>query len=88
MIPSEEKVHTGQLESSMRVRIVVEYGEFLPAELRDEYKAVPTVREFVFECSGANEEAVKSYAKLKAIRELLKNDEVCEFIKTLELELC
>ena len=88
MTLSEVKVDTGQLGSSMRVRIVVEYEEVLPAELRDEYKAVPTVREFIFECSGANEEVVKSHAKLKAIRELLKNNEVCEFIKTLDLELC
>lgn len=77
-----------QLVNSMRVRIVVEYGEVLPAELRDEYQAVPKTREFVFPLSAQNEKLLEKYARNKALKEIMSNGEVCEFIKMLELELC
>lgn len=77
-----------QLGSSMRVRIVVEYGEVLPAELREDYKAVPKVETFEFSFKEENRLRVSAYARLAVLRELLKRDTVCEFIKTLDLELC
>lgn len=78
----------GQLGSSMRVRIVVEYGEVLPVELRDEYKAVPRIETFEFTFKAEDAERVRTFARYAVLRELLKRDIVCEFIKTLDLELC
>lgn len=77
-----------QLDDNMRVRIVVEYGEVLPVDLRDEYQAVPKTREFVFSLSAQNEKLLEQYARNKALKEIMNNGEVCEFIKMLELELC
>lgn len=72
----------------MKVRIVVEYGEVLPAELRDEYRAVPKVEEFVFNLTGQNDHLVERFARNRAFKEIMSRGEVCEFIKMLELELC
>ena len=79
---------TGQLVGNMRVRIVVEYGEVLPVELRDEYKAVPQVETFEFSFKDERPITVRTWARHAVLRELLKRDTVCEFIKTLDLELC
>lgn len=79
---------TVQLASSMRVRIVVEYGEVLPVELRDKYSATPKVETFEFTFKGKNINRAVSGARLAVIKELLKREQICEFIKTLDLELC
>lgn len=83
-----ETVATAQLESNMRVRIVVEYGEVLPFDLRDEYRAVPKVEEFVFDLTGQNDYLVERYARDRVFKEIMSRGEVCEFIKMLDLELC
>lgn len=74
--------------SRMKVKIVVEYGEVLPVELRDEYKAAPKVETFEFSFKAENPIAARTWARYAVLRELLKRDTVCEFIKTLDLELC
>lgn len=79
---------TVQLVSSMKVRIVVEYGEVLPPDLRDEYRAVPKVEEFIFNLTGQNDHLVERYARNRALKEIMSRGEVCEFIKMLDLELC
>lgn len=79
---------TVQLASSMKVRIVVEYGEVLPSDLRDEYRAVPKVEEFIFNLTGKNERLVENYARSRVFKEIMSRGEVCEFIKMLDLELC
>ena len=77
-----------QLVSSMKVRIVVEYGEVLPSDLRDEYRAVPKVEEFVFNLTGQSDHLVERYARNRVFKEIMSRGEVCEFIKMLNLELC
>lgn len=77
-----------QLVSSMKVRIVVEYGEVLPFDLRDEYRAVPKVEEFVFNLTGQSDHLVERYARNRVFKEIMSRGEVCEFIKMLNLELC
>lgn len=77
-----------QLESNMRVRIVVEYSEVLPVDLRDEYYAAPRVETFEFTFKEDDAKKVQAYARYAVLRELLKREQVCEFIKTLDLELC
>ena len=79
---------TAQLDSSMKVRIVVEYGEVLPSDLRDEYRAVPKVEEFVFNLTGQSDHIIEKYARSRVFKEILSRGEVCEFIKMLDLELC
>lgn len=79
---------TVQLDSSMKVRIVVEYGEVLPSDLRDEYRAVPKVEEFVFNLTGQNDHLVERFARNRVFKEIMNRGEVCEFIKMLDLELC
>ena len=79
---------TVQLASSMKVRIVVEYGEVLPSDLRDEYRAVPKVEEFVFNLTGQNDHLVERFARNRVFKEIMSRGEVCEFIKMLDLELC
>lgn len=79
---------TAQLVSSMKVRIVVEYGEVLPSDLRDEYRAVPKVEEFVFNLTGQNDHLVERFARNRVFKEIMSRGEVCEFIKMLDLELC
>ena len=79
---------TAQLVSSMKVRIVVEYGEVLPYDLRDEYQDVPKVEEFVFNLTGQNDHLVEKYARNRVLKEIMSRGEVCEFIKMLDLELC
>lgn len=77
-----------QLVSSMKVRIVVEYGEVLPSDLRDEYRAVPKVEEFVFNLTGQSDHLIERYARNRVFKEIMSRGEVCEFIKMLNLELC
>lgn len=77
-----------QLGSNMRVRIVVEYGEVLPCDLQDEYRAAPKVEEFVFNLTGDNDSLVERYARNRVFKEIMSRGEVCEFIKMLDLELC
>ena len=77
-----------QLDSNMRVRIVVEYSEVLPVDLRDEYYAAPRVETFEFTFKEENINRLSNYARIAVIRELLKREQVCEFIKMLDLELC
>lgn len=77
-----------QLVSSMKVRIVVEYGEVLPSDLRDEYRAVPKVEKFVFNLTGQSDHLVERYARNRVFKEIMSRGEVCEFIKMLDLELC
>lgn len=77
-----------QLVSSMKVRIVVEYGEVLPSDLRDEYRAVPKVEEFIFNLTGQNDHLVERFARNRVFKEIMSRGEVCEFIKMLDLELC
>lgn len=79
---------TVQLVSSMRVRIVVEYGEVLPVELRDKYSAAPKVEAFEFTFKDMHINKAASFARLAVVKELLKREQICEFIKTLDLELC
>ena len=79
---------TVQLVSNMRVRIVVEYGEVLPSDLRDEYRAVPKVEEFVFNLTGQSDHLIEKYARNRVFKEILSRGDVCEFIKMLDLELC
>lgn len=79
---------TAQLESSMKVRIVVEYGEVLPCDLQDEYRAAPKVEEFIFNLTGQNDHLVERYARDRVFKEIMSRGEVCEFIKMLDLELC
>lgn len=79
---------TVQLVSSMKVRIVVEYGEVLPYDLRDEYQAAPKVEEFVFNLTGQSDRLVEKYARNRVLKEIMSRGEVCEFIKMLDLELC
>lgn len=79
---------TVQLVSSMKVRIVVEYGEVLPSDLRDEYRAVPKVEEFIFNLTGQNDHLIERYARNRVFKEIMSRGEVCEFIKMLNLELC
>lgn len=79
---------TGQLEGSMRVRIVVEYGEVLPIDLRDEYAGARRVETFEYTFDDTHHKEAEMYSKTRVIRDLLKRDIVCEFIKTLDLELC
>lgn len=79
---------TAQLASSMKVRIVVEYGEVLPSDLRDEYRAVPKVEEFVFNLTGQSDHLIERYARNRVFKEIMSRGEVCEFIKMLNLELC
>ena len=88
MILSAEKVDTGQPESNMKVRIVVEYGEMLPVDLRDEYYSPPRVETFEFTFKEENALKVQEYARYAVLRTLLKREQVCEFIKMLDLELC
>lgn len=77
-----------QLVSSMKVRIVVEYGEVLTSDLRDEYRAVPKVEEFVFNLTGQSDHLIERYARNRVFKEIMSRGEVCEFIKMLNLELC
>lgn len=77
-----------QPESNMKVRIVVEYGEVLPKELRDEYYAAPKVETFEFTFKEENTKKISTFARYAVLRELLKREQVCDFIKMLELELC
>lgn len=79
---------TVQLVSSMKVRIVVEYGEVLPYDLQDEYYAPPKVEAFEFTFKEENTKKISTFARYAVLRELLKREQVCEFIKMLELELC
>lgn len=79
---------TVQLVSNMRVRIVVEYSEVLPVDLRDEYYAPPKVEAFEFTFKEDDAKKVHAYARYAVLRELLKREQVCEFIKMLDLELC
>lgn len=79
---------TAQLASSMKVRIVVEYGEVLPSDLRDEYLSVPKVEEFIFNLTGQSDHLVERYARNRVFKEIMSRGEVCEFIKMLDLELC
>lgn len=79
---------TAQLGSSMKVRIVVEYGEVLPYDLQDEYYAPPKVEAFEFTFKENDAKKVQTYARYAVLRELLKREQVCEFIKMLDLELC
>ena len=81
-------VATVQRESKMRVRIVVEYEELLPIDLRDKYSAVPKVETFEFTFKEEDPKKVAGYARRRALRELLKREQICEFIKMLDLELC
>lgn len=79
---------TAQLESNMRVRIVVEYGEVLPYDLQDEYYSPPKVEAFEFNFKENDAKKVQTYARYAVLREILKREQVCEFIKMLDLELC
>lgn len=79
---------TAQPGSNMKVRIVVEYGEMLPADLRDEYYSPPRVETFEFTFKEENALKVQEYARYAVLRKLLKREQVCEFIKMLDLELC
>ena len=79
---------TAQLESSMKVRIVVEYGEVLPYDLQDEYYSPPKVEAFEFSFKENDAKKVQTYARYAVLRELLEREQVCEFIKMLDLELC
>lgn len=81
-------VVTDQLDSNMRVRIVVEYGELLPVDLRDEYYAPPRVEAFEYFFDDSHHKEAEMYSRTRVIRDLLKRDIVCEFIRTLDLELC
>jgi hypothetical protein len=72
----------------MKVRIVVEYGEVLPSGLRDEYRAVPKVEEFIFELTGLDDHLIERFARNRVFKEIMSRGEVCEFIKMLDLELC
>ena len=81
-------VATAQLGSNMRVRIVVEYGEVLHVDLRDEYSAVPKIETFEFTFKEEDVKKVAVYARRRVFRELLKREQICEFIKMLDLELC
>lgn len=79
---------TGQLASNMKVRILVEYGEVLPVDLRDKYSAVPKVETFEFTFKEKDIKKVEGYARRRVLRELLEREQICEFIKMLDLELC
>ena len=88
IIPLAATADTVRLVSSMKVRIVVEYGEVLPSDLRDEYRAVPKVEEFVFNLTGQNDHLIERFARNRVFKEIMSRGEVCEFIKMLDLELC
>lgn len=79
---------TVQLASSMKVRILVEYEEVLPIDLRDKYYAAPKIETFEFTFKEEDPKKVAGYARRRVLRELLKREQICEMIKMLDLELC